>query len=145
MIEQPTEDAGGVTGDAPRDVPATVRAAVVILLLEALALTGLAAFLVFDTIVGDPHSVAGALLGALFALLGALVLAAGGRGLLRLRPSARTPVVVLQLLALPVSYSLGFQAGRIAVGGPILVAALATLYLLFTPPARAALDRDISR
>jgi hypothetical protein len=127
------------------DVPGAVRAAVALLAVEALGLVGVAAFLVFDTIAGDPHSVAGALLGALFALLGAAVLLAAGRGLLRLRPAARTPVVVLQLLALPVSYSLGFQAGRVAVGGPMLLVALAVLYLLFTPPARAALDRDITR
>ena len=44
--------------------------------------------------------------------------------------------MVIQLLAIPVSYSLAFQAHRIGYGGPILVAALAVLYLLFTPPAR---------
>jgi hypothetical protein len=49
--------------------------------------------------------------------------------------------VVIQLLALPVSYSLGFQAGRIWYGGPIMAIALAVLFLLFTPPVREALDR----
>jgi hypothetical protein len=49
--------------------------------------------------------------------------------------------VVIQLLAIPVSYSLGFQAHRLGYGGPIFVVALAVLYLLFTPPARALLDR----
>jgi hypothetical protein len=132
-------------GTAGSGVPRAVRAACVILSLEALALVGVAAFYLYDTAVGSPHSVAGALLGAAFALLGATVLVLGARGLLRLRPAARTPIVVLQLLALPVSYSLAFQAGLAAVGGPILVAALAVIYLLFTPPARAALDRDISR
>jgi hypothetical protein len=63
------------------------------------------------------------------------------RALLRLRPAARTPVLVLEALALPVSYSLAFQAGRVGYGGPILVGALAVLYLLFTPPVRAVLDR----
>lgn len=125
-----------------RHVPGPVRAAVAILLLEALALLGAAGFLAVDTAVGNPHNVGRALLGAAFALLGALVLAACARGLYRLRPAARSPVVVLQLLALPVGYSLGIQAGRIAYGGPILIAALAVLYLLFTPPARAALDRE---
>ena len=67
------------------------------------------------------------------------------RGLLRLRPAARTPVVVLQVLAVPVSYSLAFQAGRVGYGGPIFVAALAMLYLLFTPPVRAVLDREPPR
>jgi hypothetical protein len=123
-------------------VPSAVRIACVILLLEALALAGIAVFYVVDTVIGSPHSVAGALLGAALAVVAALVLAAGARGLAHLRPAARTPTVVLQLLALPVSYSLAFQAGLPAVGGPILIAALAVLYLLFTPPARAALDRE---
>jgi hypothetical protein len=140
-----TEEGARDTGQAPEAAPGAVRVAAVILRLESLGLLGVAAFLVYDTIAGSPHSVAGALLGALFAVFGAVVLLAGARGLLRLRPSARTPVVVLQLLALPVSYSLAFQAGLMDVGGPILVAALVVLYLLFTPPARAALDRDISR
>jgi hypothetical protein len=126
-------------------VPQSVRAASLILFLEALALVGIAVFYLYDTAAGTPHSVAGALLGAALALLGAAVLVLGARGLLRLRPAARTPIVVLQLLALPVSYSLAFQAGLPAIGGPILIAALAVIYLLFTPPARAALDRDISR
>jgi hypothetical protein len=60
------------------------------------------------------------------------------RGLARLAGWARTPVVVLQLLALPVGYSLGIQAGLLAYGAPILLAAVAVLYLLFTPEARAA-------
>jgi hypothetical protein len=50
-------------------------------------------------------------------------------------------VVLIQLLTLPVTYSLALQAGHLLVGGPILVAALAVLALLFTPSARHALDR----
>lgn len=121
--------------------PAVVRAAVVITAVEALALAGAAAFLLADTALGSPHDVPAALLTAAFAAAGAALLALAGRGLWRLRPAARTPVVVLQLLTLPVAYSLAFDAHRMAYGGPMLVAALAVLYLLFTPPARAALDR----
>ena len=58
-----------------------------------------------------------------------------------MRPSARSPVLVLELLALPVSYSLAIQAGRVGYGGPILISALAVLYLLFTPSAREILNR----
>lgn len=121
-----------------------MRAACVILLVEALALLGIAVFYVGATVFGTPNSIARALWGAALAFVGALALAGCARGLYTLRPSARTPVVVLQLLALPVSYTLAFQAGRAEYGGPILVAALAVLYLLFTPPARAALDRDVN-
>lgn len=121
--------------------PNAVHAAALITALEALALTGAAAFLLVDTALGSAHDVPAALLTAAFAAAAAALLALAARGLWRLRPAARTPVVVLQLLALPVAYSLAFQAHRVAYGGPILVAALAVLYLVFTPPARAVLDR----
>ena len=128
-----------------RAAPVPIRVAAVILGIEALGLTGLGLFEIVSTITGHPDSVARALLGALLALLAALAVLFGARGLLRLRASARSPMVVLQLLAIPVSYSLAFQAGRVEYGGPILVAALAVLYLLFTPPAREALYRDPPR
>lgn len=123
-------------------VPAQVRAAVVIVGLQALAFAAGAATLVVKTAIGHPDSVARALIGAAFALLGAVVLGSCARGLLALRGVARTPVVVIELLALPVGYSLGFQAGLMAYGAPIIISALAVLYLLFTPPARKALDRE---
>lgn len=126
-------------------VPAPIRAACAILGAEVLGLLGIGAFLIYSTIFGHPSGVARALLGAAMAFAGAAALAFGARGLLRLSTVARTPVVVIQLLAVPVSYSLAFQAGRVLYGGPILVAAVAVIYLLFTPPAREALDRDLTR
>jgi hypothetical protein len=133
---------GGSNGSDAGVVPGPLRAAVVLILIESLALLGAVGFLVYSTITGRPSEVARALLGAAIAFLGAAGLAAGARGLWRLSAAARSPIVVVQLLALPVGYSLGFQAGVIGVGGPILVVALAVLFLLFTPPAREALDRD---
>jgi hypothetical protein len=128
------------SGDRP--IPVQVRAAAGIVAVQAAALFGAAAVLIVKTIADHPDSVARALLGAAMALLGTLVLLTCARGLRALRPAARTPVVVLELLALPVSYSLGFQAGLMAYGAPILFSALAVLYLLLTPAARAALDRE---
>jgi hypothetical protein len=123
-------------------VPGPLRAAVVLILIESLSLLAATGFLVYSTVTGRPSEVARALLGAAIALLGAAGLAAGARGLWHLSSAARSPIVVVQLLALPVGYSLGFQAGRIGYGGPIMAVALATLFLLFTPPVREALDRD---
>ncbi|HEY3736776.1 MAG TPA: hypothetical protein VGL26_04970 [Jatrophihabitans sp.] len=122
------------------EVPVQLRIAAMIVALEALALLAATGVLVVKTATQSTGSIASALLLAALAVLGALVLGFGARGLLALRQGARTPIVVIQVLALPVAYSLGFQAGRMEYGGPILVAALATLYLLFTPPARAVLD-----
>jgi hypothetical protein len=121
-------------------VPGPLRVAVLIILVQSLGLLAAAGFLVVATFTGDPSDIGRALLGAAFALGGAVLLAYGARALLRLRPAARSPIVVLELLALPVSYSLGFQAGRIGFGGPIMASALAVLFLLFTPPVRRVLD-----
>lgn len=132
MVPADASDAGA---------PVQVRIAAAVIGLESLALLAAAGVLVAKSIAGHPDSIGRALLGAALALVGALVLGLCARGLLRMRPAARTPVVVLQLLALPVGYSLAFQAGRVEYGGPILVGALTVLYLLFTPPARAVLDR----
>lgn len=130
---------------SPSAVPVPLRAAVVLVLVEAVALVAAAAVLIVKTVGGEPNDVWRAVLGAALALAGAAVLAAGARALLRLRPAARSPIVVLQLLALPVAYSMWFQAGVVVYGAPIMVAALATLFLLFTPPVREALDRDLRR
>ncbi len=130
-------------GDAP--IPIQLRAASAVVVVQGLALFGAAAVLVVKTIAGHPDDVLRALLGAAMALLGAVILVSCARGLLAQRPAARTPVVVLELLALPVSYSLGFQAGLPAYGVPIMFSALAVLYLLFTPAARAVLDHDPER
>jgi len=123
-------------------VPAQVRIAAALIGLESLALLLAAGILVAKTLGGHPDSIGRALLAAALAIGGAVALGLGARGLVRLRPAARTPMLVLQLLALPVGYSLAFQAGLVGYGAPILVGALTVLYLLFTPPARAALDRE---
>lgn len=125
--------------DAPPPRPLVIACFVVG--LQVLALVAAAALVVVKALTQTSHSLAGALLLAAIALSGAAVLVVCIRGLLHLRPAARTPVVVLQVLAVPVAYSLAFQAHRVGYGGPILVSALAVLYLLFTPPARAVLDR----
>jgi hypothetical protein len=132
----------GETDGGPA-VPASLIAVVVVLAAQGLAFVALAVIVVAKVVTGDPHSVAGALLDAVAALLAALVLALCARAMLQLRPAARTPVVVIELLALPVGYTLAFGAHRPGYGAPILVSALAVLYLLFTPTVRAALDRDV--
>jgi hypothetical protein len=130
--------------DSAGRTPGQVRIAAAVIGLEALGLLAAGAVLVAKSVTGHPDSVGRALLGAAFAIGAGALLGLCARGLLRLRPAARTPVVVLQVLALPVGYSMAFQAGVVAYGGPILVAAVVVLYLLFTPPARAALDREPS-
>jgi hypothetical protein len=129
--------------DGERHPPRAIVLACAIIGLQALALVAAAALVVVKALTQTSNSLAGALLLAAIALAGAAVLLLCGRGLIHLRPAARTPVVVLQMLALPVSYSLAFQADRVGYGAPVMLSALAVLYLLFTPPARQVLDREI--
>ena len=122
-------------------MPKEIRNATIVICVEALGLLVAAGVLISKTITGHPDNVGRALLDAAFPIAGAVVLALGARGIARLRPAARTPVVIIQLLALPVAFDMAFQAGLIYYGGPILVAALTVLYLLFSPASRLALDR----
>jgi hypothetical protein len=124
------------------EAPRVVQVAVAVLGAQAVALLVGAGVLITKTVSGRPHSTAGALLGAALALAGAAVLGLCGRGLFRLSPPARSPVVVIELLALPVGFDLAFQADRIAYGAPILIGALVVVYALFTPTARTAFDRN---
>jgi hypothetical protein len=132
VVPRPGGDRSG------RTAPGTVRLAALVAAVEGVALLGLGVFYAAKTAVARPDSYGRALLGAAMAVAGGALLLVLGRALLRLRGWARSPVIVLQLLALPVAYSLAFQAGLPVYGGPILVLAVAELYLLFTPEARAA-------
>ena len=127
--------------DPAFEVPAPLQLAARIVLVQAAALAVTAVVLVVLAFVHSTTRLWAALAVAGFALLGAVVLYLCARGLLALRPSSRSPVILLELIALPVGYSLGIQAGRWLLGVPVLLSALAVLVLLFTPAARSALDR----
>jgi hypothetical protein len=123
------------------DVPRTLVIAAAIIRLEAFALTATAVTLVVLSFTRTTTRLWAALTIAGFALLGAAVLWLCARGLLALRASASTPALLLELLALPVTYSLGFQAGRYLIAIPIMAAAVAVILLLLSAPTRRALDR----
>jgi hypothetical protein len=128
--------------DAPPPPPRPLVIACAIIGLQVLALLAASGIVLVKALTQTSNSLTGALLLAAIAVAGAAAMVICARGLLRVRPAARTPVVVIEALALPVSYSLAFQANRVGYGGPIMVSALAVLYLLFTPPVRAVLDRE---
>jgi hypothetical protein len=109
---------------------------------EGVALLGLGGFYALKVALQRPESYPRALLGAAMALAGGAFLVLLALAVRHVRRWARSPLIVLQLLALPVGYSLAFQAGLPGYGGPILVLAVVELYLLFTPRARAALWGD---
>ncbi|MEP6851954.1 MAG: hypothetical protein ABJA87_04765 [bacterium] len=133
--------AGAADRPAGVAVPGEIRLVAAVLALQASGLVIIAVVLVTKTLIGDPRRVAGALSAVALAVAAAAILLFAARSLLRLRPGLRTPVIVLELLALPVGYSLGFQAGRMGYAAPLLLSAVLVLYLLFTPAVRALLDR----
>jgi len=114
--------------------------------VEGAALAVLAVAEVVSTVVSDPASVTLALVTAAFAAAGGALLFLLARALVALRPAARSPVVALQLLALPVGWTLTGTNGRPEIGLPVLVLAGAVLLLLFgTAEARDALARPDRR
>ena len=126
-------------------VPTPIRAAAALVALEAAALVALAGVVVYDIVVDTPDKLVRALFYPVGILALAAALVAGARSLLRLSQATRTPIVVVQLFALYIGWNAAFKSENPALGGPILLVALAVLYLLFTPPARAALDREPPR
>ena len=92
-------------------------------------------------LLGDPFDRVATLLEALLAVLvGALALAVA-RGLARAARWARSPAVVLQLLAFPVG--VGLLQGRVwYAAAPVLLLAAGVLFSLAAPQARAAFVPD---
>ncbi len=117
-------------GNDPELVPGPVRAAAALTGVEAAALGVLCLVYLWAILTGAPSDRGIALLGAAMGLALAGLLAGLSRGLARRRRVALTPVVLTQLLALPVSWGL-YQSGQWFAGTAIGVLALAVLGLLF--------------
>jgi len=120
-------------------LPGAIRAASVVVLVEALGLAGLAVVDAVKALTGAPRSVVYALLAAGLAVGTSVVLIVLARAIRRLRHWAYVPVLVLQGLALPVGYSLAVQARLWLYGGPVLLLALVEIALLLAPESRRAL------
>ena len=111
--------------------------AALLVAVEGLALTVLGLAYGAAGVLGEPFDRTATLLEAAFAVLaGGLVLLVA-RGLWQVRGWARSPAVVLQLLALPVG--VGLVQGRVWIAAvPVLGLAAAVLGTLATPEARLA-------
>jgi hypothetical protein len=107
--------------------------------LEGLALVVLGVGYGVAGIVGEAFDRAATLIEAGIAVAVGVVVLLVARGLADLRGWARSPAVVVQLLALPVGY--GLVQGRVWWAAvPVLGLALAVLYHLFTAEARLAFE-----
>ena len=119
-------------------------AAAALVAVEGVALLVFALVYVVLTALEDAGSVPLALAGAALLVIFGAALLLLARSLRALRPAARSPVVVVQLVALPVGWTLASTNGRPEVGVPVLVLAAAVLVLLFgTAGARDSLARHV--
>ena len=128
----------------PARAPRPVLAAASLVAVEGAALLVFAVVNVVLTALDDAGSISLALAGSALLVIfgGALLLLA--RALRALKPPARSPVVAVQVVALPVGWTLAGTNGRPEIGVPVLVLAIAVLVLLFaTAEARDALARDL--
>jgi peptidoglycan/LPS O-acetylase OafA/YrhL len=115
--------------------PSAVRVAGLVVAMQGVAALVMAAVLVVRGIAGADQRVVNGLGTAIwFALVGAVVVAAG-RALLVGKRWGRGLAVVTELLLLPVAWYLAVGSHRPAFGIPVAVVALATLALLFSPAA----------
>ena len=116
-----------------------VRRAAVLVAVEGVGLVGVGVAYAVAGLLGEPEDRVGAeLLGVIAVVVGLLLLLVA-RALDRRRSWARSPAVVVQLLALPVGYRLA--QGKVWLAAVVVLGlAVAVLVQLFTPAARLELD-----
>lgn len=94
--------------------------------------------LVGGILMSRPDSVGRAWAGVVMAVGAGVLILFLARALSQVASWSRAPVVVIQILAAPVGYSVAFPAQHPLYGIPILAAAATVLYLLFTPESKLA-------
>jgi hypothetical protein len=121
-----------------REAPAAVRRAALVVAVEAALLLGTALVVLWLTLTSSPDSVGRALAEVVYVGLFGGVLAVTAAGLRRVASWSRGPVVALQILLGLFGYSTAFPGQQPLLGIPLIVLAVAELYLLMTPEARLA-------
>ena len=118
--------------------PVTLRWAVRLLRVEAVAVGLVAAWLVVADLTASTTDLASALLVTAFAIGAAVALWALGTALVRHRAGARAPAIVLQLMLLPIGWFM-IQGGMGWLGVPLIALGLGVTWLLVSPPTTRAL------
>jgi hypothetical protein len=125
-------------GQLDRRPPGPLVWAVRLLYAEAVAVAGVAAYLAYEDITGTATDKAAAIAVTLSTVILAAVLGGLAHALSRCRPWARGPVVVLQLILLPIGYYL-VTGGWAWIGIPVGLVGLTVAGLLVTPSSTKAL------
>ncbi|WP_106849495.1 hypothetical protein [Blastococcus sp. Marseille-P5729] len=124
-----------------RSTPLAIAAGLVA--LEGLIALGYAVTWGYLSLTGSPTDETASLMGAVFAALGGLLLLRMAVALWQVEVWPRVPVIVLQLIFVPVGWSIAFKLGNTAIGVPMLVLAVSLLALLFSAPVREGYGRDV--
>jgi len=119
-------------------LPGTLRAAVLLLRAQAVALGLIAVWLIWSDLTADTTDLTSALLVTVFAVGGAVALWALGGALSRRRAGARAPAIVLQLMLLPVGWFM-IEGGMGWLGVPLMVLGIGMVALLVSGPTNRAL------
>ncbi|MGU3431515.1 hypothetical protein ACNHUS_00745 [Actinomycetes bacterium M1A6_2h] len=123
-------------------MPGPIRWAGILVALEGLAAVGVAVVLLVRSLPGHEQGAANGYGTALWFLVLGGGVATGGVALALGRRWARAIAVVAQLLLLPVVWSLLTDSHQLLWGSLLGVVVVATLVLLFSPPASRWLARD---
>ena len=136
------EGLAAIRAHEPEDGPTPLRVAVLVLWGEAALLVVLGLIELYKLATGSPTNVVMAITLALAPIAAGLLLAQLGRSIVGRRSWARSPAIVLQLMALPVAFFMisGEGGPMTRIGGVLIgVVALCCAGLLLVPSSRAAL------
>ena len=119
----------------------TLKWAVWLLLLQAAGLALLTLFLVYLNLTADTATLAMAVSTTVYVALLAASFAFVGVSLARRKRWARGPAIVIELLQIPIGYTM-LTNGLPAVGAPVLILGLLGAGLLLAPATRKELGLD---
>jgi len=138
MPSNPTPQAAPAVPGVREQVPRPLMGAAAVIAVESLVALGYAIWLLVEAFVGTPRERGQAIAVAVTFLILASPLPWVARGLARASMRARTPAVMMQLLALWVAYFMvkaHFWIGAV----PTVAAAVVGLVCVFAPASTAAL------
>jgi hypothetical protein len=119
-------------------LPASLRWGIRLVIGEAVALTAVVLLLIYEAVTTPAGTAHGALAVTLYAALMAAGFALLGWSLRRRRAWARGPAIVLNMLLLPIGYSM-LSVGLGWLGIPVMLLGLCGAGTLLAPATRAAL------
>ncbi len=122
--------------------PRAVRLAGLVAAVEGVGVLVAGGIFAVATVLEPPDSYGRAIFAVVIVVAAGSLLLLIGRGIARVEGWARAPVIVAQILLIPVGYTVAVTAERPLFGIPILALCAAEFALLLTPEARRAyLDR----